>query len=287
MGPEIIDLGSTASRREVVDGREVISCRPACADSMNRPPILMVHGICHGAWCWEHNFLPFFAARGWSSYAVTLRGHHQGAATTDVKGYAIAHYVEDVITVANRLHRPPVLIGHSMGGMVVQKYLEHRQAPAAVLLASMPPKGALRSPAIRRHPHVLMHGLAKRSVRTLVSTPERCRALFFSNHTADDVVIQCVSRLTEESNRAILDLLRWGVRHRPAQITTPMLVVGAREDGLFSASQVERTAALYGADTVILSGTGHNVMLEPTWPQAADHIESWLRRKLHHDQAGI
>ncbi|MGH3556174.1 MAG: alpha/beta hydrolase [Mycobacterium sp.] len=286
MASEITDSGSPASRHEVIDGCEVISCHPDDADPPNRPPILMVHGICHGAWCWEDNFLPFFATHGWSSYAVSLRGHHRGAAAADVKGYAVDHYVEDVIAVADRLHRPPVLIGHSMGGMVVQKYLEDHQAPAAVLLASMPPQGALRSPVIRRHPHVLMHGLVKRSVRTLVSTPERCRALFFSNHTADDVVAQCLSRLTEESNRVILDLLRYGTRRRPARLTTPMLVVGAREDGLFSTSQVERTAALYGADTVILSGTGHNVMLEPTWRQAAEYVESWLRRRLNDDQAG-
>jgi pimeloyl-ACP methyl ester carboxylesterase len=39
----------------------------------------------------------------------------------------------------------PVLIGHSMGGMVIQKYLELHQIPAAVLMASAPPKGLLAS----------------------------------------------------------------------------------------------------------------------------------------------
>lgn len=273
-------IGNTAFSHDLIDGREVISCHPDGADPGDRPPILMVHGVCHGAWCWEDNFLPFFAARGWSSYAVTLRGHHRGATAADVQGFGITHYVDDVVAVADRLHRSPILIGHSMGGMVVQRYLEHHRAPAAVLLASMPPRGAFRSPAIRRYPHLLIHGLVKRSVRTLFSTPRRCRALFLSEGTADHVVHQCVAKLTEESNRAALDLMCCGVRRRPARTATPMLVVGGREDGLFSVSQVERTAALYGADTLILSGTGHNVMMEARWPQAADYIESWLRRTL-------
>jgi pimeloyl-ACP methyl ester carboxylesterase len=109
-----------------------------------------------------------------------------------------------------------------------------------------------------------VHGLVKRSVLSLFSTLQRCRALFFSAGTADEVVIRCLSRLTEESNRVILDLIRWGAgpRHRSANRATPVLVVGGREDGLFSAGQVEHTAALYGADTLILADTGHNVMME-------------------------
>jgi pimeloyl-ACP methyl ester carboxylesterase len=46
-----------------------------------------------------------------------------------------------VVAVAERLPTPPVVIGHSMGGFVVQKYLETHQAPAGVLLASIPPRG--------------------------------------------------------------------------------------------------------------------------------------------------
>jgi non-heme chloroperoxidase len=40
-----------------------------------------------------------------------------------------------------------VLIGHSMGGMVLQKYLEKREAPAVVLMSSVPPQGLLGLPS--------------------------------------------------------------------------------------------------------------------------------------------
>jgi len=57
----------------------------------------------------------------------------------------IADYVEDVAQVVGQLPEVPVIVGHSMGGLVVQKYLEKYIAPAAVLLASVPVKGVLRT----------------------------------------------------------------------------------------------------------------------------------------------
>ena len=47
-------------------------------------------------------------------------------------------YVEDLATVISKMPVQPVLIGHSVGGAVVQKYLEKHVAPAAILLASSP-----------------------------------------------------------------------------------------------------------------------------------------------------
>lgn len=38
-----------------------------------RPPLLCVHGSYHGAWCWAERFMPYFAARGYDVYAVSLR----------------------------------------------------------------------------------------------------------------------------------------------------------------------------------------------------------------------
>ena len=85
-----------------------------CAGESDRPPLLFVHGAGHGAWCWA----------------------------------SIADYVSDVERVAADLPREPVLVGHSLGGLVVQKYLEAHEPPAAVLLAPPSVRGLLR-PAVR------------------------------------------------------------------------------------------------------------------------------------------
>jgi pimeloyl-ACP methyl ester carboxylesterase len=106
-------------------------------------PLLFVHGAFHGAWCWDEHFLDFFAERNYHAVALDLRNH-----PGDPAGATVADYVADVRAAADALSRPPVVIGHSMGGFVVQKYLADHPAPAGVLLASAPPYG-LRKAALR------------------------------------------------------------------------------------------------------------------------------------------
>jgi pimeloyl-ACP methyl ester carboxylesterase len=132
---------------------EVITRQPASVSRST--PILFVHGAWHGAWCWDEHFLPYFAQHGYAVHAPSLRGHGQSAGGDRIKFHRIADYVADVARVAASLPTPPIIIGHSMGGLVVQKYLETHSPPAAVLLASVPPAGVLATTlriATRRPP---------------------------------------------------------------------------------------------------------------------------------------
>ena len=120
---------------------EVITREPE--GNARTTPILFVHGMFHGAWCWEEHFLPFFAQRGYAAHALSLRGHAGSEGCERLRWTSLADYVSDLGQVVNQLPRPPVLVGHSMGGMITQKYLQSHQSPAAVLLASISPIGLL------------------------------------------------------------------------------------------------------------------------------------------------
>src|SRR5690242_6388280 len=106
----------------------MIERRPA--DAGGRPPLLFVHGLGHGAWCWE-NWLTDAAEAGYPSFAVSLRGH--GGSDGRLRTSRLGHYVDDVIAAAAALPAPPVIVGHSMGGLVVQQVLARYAARAAVL----------------------------------------------------------------------------------------------------------------------------------------------------------
>ena len=131
---------------------EVISNSPATP--CKSPPILLIHGAWHGGWCWKNNFLDFFAEKGWETHAMSLRGHGQSEGSEKIRGWSIADYVADVRKVVDSLRCEPIIIGHSMGGFVTQKYLEKYSAVAAILLASVPTSGTFKFNirVIRRHP---------------------------------------------------------------------------------------------------------------------------------------
>ena len=89
-------------------------------------PLLFVHGGWHGAWCWEDHFLGFFAENGFRAVAVSLRTHGKSVTSQRLRTCSIADYVDDAKTAADQLDDQPVNVGHSMGGFVVQKFLESR-----------------------------------------------------------------------------------------------------------------------------------------------------------------
>lgn len=191
---------------------------------------------------------------------------------------------------AASLNRPPVVIGHSMGGLITQKYLERHTAPAAVLLATIPTRGVLpfvTRLALRR-PLTLAASMLRLSPSLLVATPELSTAAFFSESLPETTRRAYHDRLVEESFRMILDA---GVLDlpRPRRISTPILVLGAENDTIFPPHEMRATARAYGAECNILADTAHDVMLEPRWeagagPGASPHGSDREREQLVEQQ---
>ena len=91
----------------------------------------------------------------------------------------------------------PVVVGHSMGGLVVQKYLERSTALGAVLLASVPAAGALGATLrfAARHPLVFAKVNLVRRLGPVVGTPALARQMLFSPDTPQSIVDGTVARL--------------------------------------------------------------------------------------------
>ena len=168
--------------------------------------MVFVHGAFHGAWCWDEHFLDFFAAKGYRSLAVSLRGHGKSPAPKSMRLCSIADFVDDVASVADSLPERPIVIGHSLGGFVVQKYLESHDAPGAVLLASAPPSGITKFflRRFKHHPWYTASGLAMtKSLRGVGGTPALARESFFSESTPEADVVRRVFYSVEDILEAV------------------------------------------------------------------------------------
>ncbi len=242
-------------------------------------PILFIHGAWHGAWCWEETFLPYFSDQGYVCHAVSLRGHGNSEGRERLFWARIGDYVDDVARVVGEMETPPVLVGHSMGGHVVQKYLETHDAPAAVLLAPVPRKGiaGFVMRVARRHPALFLKFLATLSPYQAVSTPELVREMFFSPDFEEEMVARCHARLQNESFLSVLDMLLLDLP-RPKRVKkTPMLLLAAEGDNIFTVAEEEDTASAYGLRAEVFPRMAHDMMLERDWKDVADRILDWLR----------
>jgi pimeloyl-ACP methyl ester carboxylesterase len=251
------------------------------ASQIHPYPLLFVHGAWHGAWCWDEHFLDYFAERGFRVLAPSLRGHGASSLEKSLRMCPISEFLDDVVSVAQQLPSPPVMVGHSMGGFVVQKYLEDHDAPAAVLVASAPPRGQLRSllRSMRRHPWRSTKFAFTGSPAHLYGSPAGARELFFGTGAPDSVVNATASRLQPDSTRAMFFDMVVGDLVNTKKISTPMLVMGGDNDQIYPPSDIRRTAKAYHTQPVLIPDMGHEIMVEPGWNVVADTIASWLRRQ--------
>jgi pimeloyl-ACP methyl ester carboxylesterase len=240
----------------------------ASESSLSGPPIVFVHGGGHGSWVWS-NYLTYFASTGRDCFAFSWFNHY-GSRELPVEQYvarSMADTVQELEIVAARAGQAPVLITHSMGAIVAQKYAEKHPVPAQVHLApaicaevgldvefeidlSRPVERAPFEEAWRR----LLGGCSEEEAR-------RYNDLF-----------------SRESPTALKEAVTASVSVDRTRISGPSLMVAAEHDQVVPAEAVRRTAAYFGSDYLFVPGRSHNLILEPRWRETADRIKSWLAR---------
>lgn len=248
-----------------------------CDPGREYPPLLFIHGGWHGAWCWERGFLDRIASQGLEAHAMSIRGHGNSAGRERLRTTRVRDFVDDIEEVAGGLRSPPVIIGHSMGGFLAQKLMARRRFPGVVLLASAPPGGVARlvGKLILADPAGVLRANLTLRLDAVVSTRERVKRLFFSPAAPDAEVDFVASRVQDEAFLAYLDMLILDLCE-PAT-GTPVLVMGAENDAVFSVETARRIASAYGAEAIIFPHMAHEMMLEAGWERVADTIVAWVR----------
>jgi pimeloyl-ACP methyl ester carboxylesterase len=230
------------------------------------PPILMVHGACHGWWAFE-KWLPYFASRGWRSYALSL-SNHPGSHKVPPGEYlrlTVNDYVEDVLNVTHRLDAPPVLLGHSMGGIVAQKAAGRTNLRALALICSVGPGQLGRM----RDPLPLDHGV--------LPSRSAVREMWF--HQVDEKSLDAVCRRLVPESPSVINEYSAGVAINREAIRCPVIVVSAEHDG--SAVHTGRALAdFFRTELIVIPESGHDLMLGPEALKAAEVVEGRLRSLL-------
>ena len=261
-------------KTQFVDGIEVYSCLPSRKNG--KTPLLFVHGAFAGGWMWTETIMPTLAKAGYPCYALSLRGHGGSAGRDEINWHSVADYVDDVKAVVDWLGASPVLIGHSMGGFIVQKYLEHRPATGAALICSVPPQGLIASQfhLLFSKPHLFLE--LNRILSGEYTDTDTLREALFAGDVDEAMLGAWLSRMQNESQRAILDMTMFNLPNLFAMHRPPMLILGAEEDVLVPAFLVQTTAHTYGQKAHIFRHMGHAVTHEKEWPLVAAALQDWL-----------
>jgi pimeloyl-ACP methyl ester carboxylesterase len=247
--------------------------------------IVMIHGAFSGGWCFA-NFADALDEHGWTCHAPDLRFHAPGEISeTDPRlaRTSIADYTADIAQTLQGLPEKPVLMGHSMGGVIAQQLAAQGHARALVLLASCAPWGILPSSAEERAVatglmsagpfwtqalHPVFAVAAKDSLANLDPTTQR----------------QVFDRMGAESGRALFELFFWMFDgNRATEVdaergTCPVLVIAGSQDKVISPETGRRIAGRYGDRATFHEAArhGHFLLVEPGWENVAQMCADWL-----------
>ncbi|MCX9192568.1 alpha/beta hydrolase [Carbonactinospora thermoautotrophica] len=251
--------------------REMISRLPD--EPTGKPPLLFVHGLGQGAWVFDEHWLPYAAERGFPAHAVSLRGHGGSAGRERLRRTLLRDYVHDVMQAIVSLPTRPVLVGHSLGAVVVQQVLARYPARAGVLVAPVGIGHGFDTAAklLADRPGDFLHGVLGGSL------PLRPGQLF---RELDAAAARRYAARTGRESPLVQYQLMLPRRPEPPRGGAPVLVVGSPHDRLISVRTLRRTARFYGTEPVLFPGFGHALMLEPRWREPLDAILDWVERQV-------
>ncbi|MFQ5541089.1 MAG: alpha/beta hydrolase [Candidatus Paceibacteria bacterium] len=234
--------------------------------------LVFVHMSWGGAWAFRF-YLPFLAQRGYACHALDLRGHGKSGGT--VEGATMQDYVDDVRTAVTGLDiNRPVIIGHSMGGLVGLMYgAQHPTAGIAALDAS-PAAEVQGSGEEKTYPSAYRPtdaGMPKNPLRAMAALPDIPPMRMFMMKLM----------LGVESGVARSERKRGISVPKESLAGTSILCVGA-ENGTslpfgIGIEKMRQQAAYYGTDAIEIKGATHpGLLIGVHWRKTAEAILEWL-----------
>ena len=241
-------------------------------ESPRGAPVLCLHGLFAGSWVFER-FLPLVAERGHPAAALSFRGHPPAPPLPSIGRTSIAAYCHDAAEAARVLDRP-IVIGHSLGGLVALLLASRNLVRAAVLVSSAPPRGiTVLSPSlVLRLPRYLPALLLSRA---FLPRPADLDALVLNRVPASEREQHRI-RFVPDSGRAARQAAIGSSDADLSVARTPMLVVSGDEDRFVPLGVARRIAQRYDAPLHVARGHGHFLFGEPGWEPHAAAILDWI-----------
>ena len=248
------------------------------------PAVVMVHGAFCGGWAFARFRAPFEAS-GLEVLAPDLRGHGADEPTDAVSGVSMADYAADIARLCAAAPEPPVLLGHSMGGLVAQLAARRTSLKALVLLAPSPPWGVGATSLEEAATAFGVQMLGPFASGAL--PPERGLMRAYSLDRMPPAEREAaVARLRPESAQAVRETLNWWLDPfmttsvGPGTLGIPVLVISGEGDVVHSPGTARAVADRLGATFKAMPGMSHWLVGEPGWEGVAQTALRWLEEKV-------
>jgi pimeloyl-ACP methyl ester carboxylesterase len=240
---------------------------------MTSPGFLLVHGAFCGGWVFDR-FADALQGAGREARAPDLPGHGQAQADDAVLGLSMRDYAEAVADAATTFDEPPVLVGHSLGGLVALMAATAAPVGGVVLLAPSAPWGIAGSTMEEAISAVSLYALGPFWAQTVAPEYGSFRR-FAVDRLSRPARHATFERLRPESGRALFETLNWWLDPmmttavRTDRIGGPVLAIAGGRDVIHPPVTVRETARRIGARFELMDHMSHWLVGEPGWRDVA------------------
>lgn len=238
---------------------------------------LLIHGAWHGAWCW-HKMLPELRARGHRALAIDLPGH--GVDRTPLAEVSLDAYAERVGAALDTLEEPALLVGHSMGGVVITEAGERfpeRVAGLVYLTAIVLQNGeSMMDNPVKASPPEFMAGFQRTEDGIGINFDHgRMREAFYADCSDADVALAEACLVTQPAAVMAEPVTctpeRWG--------RLPRTYITCADDRALTLEGQRGMLARGGFEQVIEMSGSHSPFLAQPAALVA-HLATWAERTL-------
>jgi pimeloyl-ACP methyl ester carboxylesterase len=248
--------------------------------------IFMIHGMWGGPWYWE-NYRSVFEREGYRCVPITLPYHDRDPRCLPdhrLGTISLLDYAEALEQEIRNGGEKPILMGHSLGGLLAQMLGARGVAKALVLLTPASPAGivAITPSVIRSFWSIQTKwGFWRKPMRQTFD-----EAVYSMLHLLPEKERkEAYDKFVYESGRVAFEIGYWFLdstgssRVDESKVTCPVLVVAGALDRITPASVVRRVAMKYKAVSTYkeFENHAHWIVAEPGWQEVAEYLASWLR----------
>jgi pimeloyl-ACP methyl ester carboxylesterase len=202
-----------------------------------------------------------------------------------IASLSLRDYTDDLVALVNSLDSPPLLIGHSMGGLLAQLVAARTRTAGLVAACPAPAAGifGITSTSLRASlPHVLRPRPWAKPWRP--PTFEQFRR-WIANTQSEDIAREIYDGMVCESGRYLWEILLAAPKLSKATavdfaaVTAPVLVMGAECDRIVPSAVVRQTAAKYQHGAFVeIPASDHMVFSGTALPVTMGNIDGWIAR---------